>query len=688
MVSVAGADAENSSRRARQLGTMVGLTGRSDVATLERGAAVSDRGASMDGLPAAEAEMLVVEEIESREMLDRLNASWDQVYTADPEAHFFLSRFWLWPWLKSMEQRWVILAVRRSTHPDAYVAFMPLQQRTHMFPKGGFYNELAMAANRFADYTGLICDPAFAAAAIPMLGATIRRMSWRRMTFEQVRMSEERLALLLGDVDETALPVKRAYPPLYKGIDNSVCPYVTLPSSFDDYLAGLSANTRQKIRRVLRKIEGDPSFHFTCSTPGTIERDVDLLLGLWDRKWRPQKGERTDNILATMRFMLIAAGRNGALYLPMLWQGEVLLGALGNLVDPLRKEMLFLIAGRNPDAGETPPGIALHAYAIRAAIQHGFRVYDFLRGDEKYKFSFAHETRLIPDLTFEFAGARNHDGKLDRRGFRRVLDETEKLVGQGKSKLAEIGYRQLIESDPENAHALAGCAHLLLTRNDLAEAETLLVRALSKDRGIAAAWRSYGRLRAAQGRAEEAVASYQQALKLDRKSAEAWNGLAAALGRMGRAEDQIKAYDNAIQLSPGDRGFELNRANALFWQRRLPASEHTRYSQLNARFGIAHEKKGDLKHATGFYRLALLLDDRNIEARLALAAILEKKGKGREAEAHYRSVLKQRPREPVALQRLAAMGALKAHGHTSKQRKPKANTKRTRQGTGAIPPAA
>lgn len=641
----------------------------------------------MDGLLAADADTLVVEEIDRRDMLDRIRPSWDYVYAADPEANFFLSPFWLWPWLKSMDQRWVILGVRRTSHPDAYLAFMPLQQRTHMRPKGGFYNELAMAGNRFADYTGLICQPEFATAAIPLLGAHIRQMSWRRITFEQVRMSEHRLSLLLAGADPGTIPIQRAFPPLYKGIDNSVCPFVTLPDSFDAYLATLSANTRQKIRRVLRKVGGDPAFRFTCATPETIERDVALLLGLWDRKWRPQKGERTDNIVATMRFMLSAAGRNGTLYLPMLWHGDVLLGALGNLIDPIRKEMLFLIAGRNTDAGETPPGIALHAYAIREAIQRGFRIYDFLRGDEKYKFSFAQETQKIPDLTFERTSALNHDGGLDRRGFRRVLEDSEKLVRDGKPHLAEIGFKQLIDKDPDNAHALAGCAQLLLVRGDKAGAEPLLVRALAKDREIAAAWRSYGRLRAAQGNAVEAVASFQQALKLDRKSAEAWNGLAGALGRIGRHEDQIKAYDNAIKLNPSDRGFDLNRANALFWQRRLPASDHARYSELNARFGLAHQKKGDFKDAAGFFRLALLLNDRNIEARLALAALLEKKGLKREAEAHYRSALKLRPREPLALQRLGAMGALKAPRRPGRAAAIKTKTKRAKQGTGAVPPS-
>ncbi len=641
----------------------------------------------MDVSHVTDAISLVVEEIDGREALARIRPSWDRIYAADPEAQVFVSSKWLWPWLTSMQQRWVILAVRHASHADEYVAFLPLQQRTHMRPNGGFYNELAMAGNRFADYTGLICLPDLAAQAIPLMGAHIRRMSWRRITFEQVRISQERQALLLNSGDPDSISLQQVYPPLHKGIDNSVCPFIRLPTSFDAYLSTLSANTRQKIRRILRKIEGDSSYRFTCSSPETAERDIDLLLGLWDRKWRPQKGERTDTIISTMRFMLNAMARSGGVYLPMLWKDEVLLGALGNLVDPVKKEMLFLIAGRNPDAGDTPPGLALHAYAIREAIRHGFGLYDFLRGDESYKFSFASDTRKIPDLSASAPTLLNHDGALDRRGFRKVLEQSQKLVRDGKPRLAEIGFRQLTEADPENAHALAGVGQLLLARGDMAGAEPYLVRALSKDRTIAAAWRAYAQVRRAQGKAEEAVASYQYALKLDRTSADAWNGLAGALGQLGRTEDQIKAYDNAFKLNPEDRGIELNRANALFWLRRLPASDYARYSELNVRFGIAHHKRGDTKSAAGFCRLALLLDGKNVMARLVLADVLEKMGKKREAELHYRSLLKQRPRDRVALQRLAVMGAGKVplHAAAEKQaRKPK--TKRARHGAGTSPP--
>ena len=42
------------------------------------------------------------------------------------------------------------------------------------------------------------------------------------------------------------------------GIDNSLCPYLTLPRDWNSYLDTLSANTLQKIRRLLKQVDVAP----------------------------------------------------------------------------------------------------------------------------------------------------------------------------------------------------------------------------------------------------------------------------------------------------------------------------------------------------------------------------------------------------------------------------------------------
>jgi len=47
---------------------------------------------------------------------------------------------------------------------------------------------------------------------------------------------------------------------------------------------------------------------------------------------------------------------------------------------------MFYNAGIDPDARELSPGVLLMAELIRAALGAGARRFDFLRGDEPYKY--------------------------------------------------------------------------------------------------------------------------------------------------------------------------------------------------------------------------------------------------------------------------------------------------------------
>jgi CelD/BcsL family acetyltransferase involved in cellulose biosynthesis len=76
----------------------------------------------------------------------------------------------------------------------------------------------------------------------------------------------------------------------------------------------------------------------------------------------------------------------------VLWREETPLGALASFVDPQKASLLFYIGGRDESVDNPPPGLVLHAHSIRHAIANGFRTYDFLRGNEGYKYSLGAQT--------------------------------------------------------------------------------------------------------------------------------------------------------------------------------------------------------------------------------------------------------------------------------------------------------
>jgi len=128
----------------------------------------------------------------------RLEDNWNAVYDADPDAQLFMSWKWLSGWLQQIASPWLILAAKASDGAGApYVAFFPLRIQTKI-ENARFHNELNMAGNFAADYTGILCAPGAEHQAVPAFARYLKQMNWARMNLDNIRVSEPRLRLLLA----------------------------------------------------------------------------------------------------------------------------------------------------------------------------------------------------------------------------------------------------------------------------------------------------------------------------------------------------------------------------------------------------------------------------------------------------------------------------------------------------------
>jgi CelD/BcsL family acetyltransferase involved in cellulose biosynthesis len=332
-----------------------------------------------------------------------LREQWDAVYDADPDAQVFLSWSWMATWLERREVDggnaggWVILVAKASPEATTCLAILPLRCRSG---EAGGAPRLTMAGRRFADYSGILCRPEAQREAIPALAECVKRIRWQRWQLEFLRCPPEVLTLLLQSFPATAFSVAETKT-INEGedTDNSICPYIDLPESWDEFLMSrLSANCRQKLRRLLRTVESSSELHITHATPATIERDIRILLQLWKNRWQERKGEKLQAILQLNATILYRNFEDGSVYLPILWHGRRPVGALAFLIDGRKGAIHFCIAGRDQSFNQPSPGLVLHAHSIRVSIERGIRTYDFLRGNEPYKYSFGAHDRTVRSL--------------------------------------------------------------------------------------------------------------------------------------------------------------------------------------------------------------------------------------------------------------------------------------------------
>lgn len=177
------------------------------------------------------------------------------------------------------------------------------------------------------------------------------------------------------------------------------CPVVELPASWDAYLAGLPGKDRHELRRKVRRAAAAHPHVEVARTPAAMAALMDGFVAL-HRKSKVGKArfmdERMEGFFRQLGSVLAEAGL-AALWL--LWLQERPAAALFCLEHAGRVGLYN--SGFDPEARAMSPGVVLIARTIEDAIARGFRCYDFLRGEEPYKYGFGARPTDVLRVTLE-----------------------------------------------------------------------------------------------------------------------------------------------------------------------------------------------------------------------------------------------------------------------------------------------
>lgn len=305
---------------------------------------------------------------------------WDALFAADTDAHVFLSRAFVQSILLRDPDTHLICAF----HQGQVVGLFPIHMTTVWDHRRRRYrSDIKMAGSLdWADYTGiLVCDE-LEAPVIDALAAHLVARPWARIRFKHLRMCDRRRDRFFAHFRDDAFGHESVSRKINEDrTDNLLCPAIDLPDNFDTYLDGLSKNTRQKLRRFLRKLDaGD--MHIRAGTPD----DLGTFQTLWAEQWPDKSNVRAR---AAKYAAILAKGFDqGNLEMSVLTQPEgQVLGLVASFMDPVHKAVNFFVSARRVSVTDTPVGLILHADSIRRAIANGYCRYDFLRGNEPYKLS-------------------------------------------------------------------------------------------------------------------------------------------------------------------------------------------------------------------------------------------------------------------------------------------------------------
>ena len=185
--------------------------------------------------------------------------------------------------------------------------------------------------------------------------------------------------------------------------------------------------------------------------------------------------------------------------------------------------------------------------AFDTPSQRGFVEYDFLRGNEPYKYSFGCKERKIYSIVLETRSGRNLGGRIDPRCIPDLLEQATELHRKGKSVDAEIGYRRILEVEPKHPDALHRLGQLLAAKGDFTAAKRLF-RVLTTVRPDAAkAWQCLGQVCDSLGQHEEALRQYLEFMRLQPNLPDGFIAVARCMAKLGRMAEVNAALLAAIE---------------------------------------------------------------------------------------------------------------------------------------------
>lgn len=166
------------------------------------------------------------------------------------------------------------------------------------------------------------------------------------------------------------------------------CPVLALPPNWKTYLERLPGKDRHELRRKVRRLwrELPGATVGSVAGPAEVEERMSTFLAL-HRKSKAGKARFMDAAMEQF-FRAVARDLAGAGWL-RLWfleHGGMPLAAC--LCLEYGGSVGLYNSGFDPDRHGLSPGIVLLAHVVRDAIERGLPRFDFLRGEEPYKYAF------------------------------------------------------------------------------------------------------------------------------------------------------------------------------------------------------------------------------------------------------------------------------------------------------------
>jgi CelD/BcsL family acetyltransferase involved in cellulose biosynthesis len=338
-------------------------------------------------LPARDTKRWAVDVVASISEFDSLEQAWGELLE-EAEATPFQSFEWQRTWWKHFGEsdtrsQLNIIAVREN---ERLVALAPFYIETLNRVGVIRLRRLTFIGRETTDYLDVITAKGYATECIPIIASFLATQS---TLFDVVHLIDLPDRSKNHEILHQELQRMGFYGSHFV---NEHCPRTTMQPSWCATLGALPAAKRSGLKRVQKKIESSftPDL-YVVNGSGHLREDFEEFIDLHQKRWNGSGQSGVFANVTTANFHREIA----RLFHEKHWLFLAFLRLDGKRVAAnygfiYRNQFFYYLSGIqiHGELAKYSLGKGLHLYSMAEVLKHGVKVYDFMRGTERYKYDF------------------------------------------------------------------------------------------------------------------------------------------------------------------------------------------------------------------------------------------------------------------------------------------------------------
>jgi CelD/BcsL family acetyltransferase involved in cellulose biosynthesis len=321
---------------------------------------------------------LMIEEVNDVEKFRALKETWNELLQKGSDNNVFLTWEWLFIWWQHYggENKLRIIVIKEA---GKIIGIAPLMQRKY---REGFLSVevLENLCAEECDYSGIILAEKSHEVLTLLIEYLAKVMKDEKLVVRMYHIPENSVFLTL---------LREQYPLFLKSLyldetPSSYCSYISLPATWDEYFSTLSPTGRRNIRRAARHLQKDHVVTYTKYSNGEeLQERLDLLFKFHLKRWKDSKFNQSES-----RNFYLDVSKAFILNNWLEFSFLNIDGKPASLIWAFIYDNTFWGVTNVFDLNYSNYSLGqLHLMnSVENTIQYGLKKYDFLKGDEAYKY--------------------------------------------------------------------------------------------------------------------------------------------------------------------------------------------------------------------------------------------------------------------------------------------------------------